>query len=84
MVDINVSVFKDAAEAIDKLVDVVSKLVGLLGKGSDLIAWTTARTLRKKLGSIHSRTTSLWIGQGVRLRNTLADFIAEPRVQLQG
>ena len=55
MVDLNISILKDAAEAIDKLVDAVRNLAGLIGdsaeKGADLIE-------RKKLRGIHSHTTT--------------------------
>jgi hypothetical protein len=46
---------------------------------ADVVNWVTARQLLKHLQGIHSRTTSLWVSQGVVLRNTLAEFLADPR-----
>jgi hypothetical protein len=63
MVDVTISVFKDAAEALDKLVDTISKLAGLfrdaVKTGSELVDWAHARALRKTLTSIHKKTTFL-------------------------
>jgi hypothetical protein len=82
MVDITISVFKDAADAIDTVVGTLDKLIKLLTdaahSGSDLIAWSTARSLKKKLSGVHSSSVVLWQSQTIVLKSRLEDFIANP------
>jgi hypothetical protein len=84
MVDISLElgVFKDAADAADKLVDTVRKIGRLfedaISEGSDLVAWSEARNLRIRLSEIHAETAELWVSQIVDVKDTLADYIDDP------
>jgi hypothetical protein len=67
MVDINISVLKDAAEAVDQLVDTIRRIAHLfrdaVKSGSQLVDWNTARLLRNRLAEIHKNTTFLFYEQ---------------------
>ncbi len=69
MVDITLSVFKDAAEAIDKLVDVLGKIDGMVKnaalEGREVMEWRSARRLEKILTKILVDTNEM------RIRNML-------------
>jgi hypothetical protein len=77
-----ISVFKDAAEAIDKLVDAVSKLGAMFASagnaGVALFDFATARRLISRLRSFDTQAIELYQSQQLKLRPRLQSFINTP------
>jgi hypothetical protein len=80
--DLSLGVFKDAAEAIDKLADTVEKLrkmiAAAIGGGYELMKWSEARETRKKMSSVYSGALHIWQGQVVALVGSVEDFLEHP------
>lgn len=75
-------VLKDAADAIDTMVDTVRKLAELIAeaaaKGVQLVEWAQAKVLARKLTNLQVETSRLYGTQAVTLNNALTSFIRYP------
>ncbi|MGY4257365.1 hypothetical protein ACVI1L_004433 [Bradyrhizobium sp. USDA 4516] len=83
--DFNISIFEDAARAVDKLTDTFAKLtrmiVAAIGSGHEIFEWNEARQTRKKLSKISGMALELNQSRCELLLSAVQDFVDHPNRQ---
>jgi hypothetical protein len=80
--DLNITMLKDAGEALDKIMDAVSKFAKMIGSAagtaSEIIEWNVARNTRKTLLNVSITGTYVSQTQTRILLPTLEEYIENP------
>src|SRR5262249_11983801 len=80
--DINISVWKDAAESIDKVADVIAKLGKMIdtctSRGVELFDWYSANKATRELTYLLRRSTDMVTSQSASFTPRVDDYIDDP------